>query len=94
MKSILDGVLEKTYRFPYVGRFTRDMDMNVHFTPQIFAGERWERDEDAVAFADYLFEFVCQDVVARFRRACFPNTPAVHLATPLPEAKKKRVSRS
>jgi hypothetical protein len=77
-------VKEHTFRVPYDESFTRETEMKVHYSPLIIAGERWEGDEteeeDALAFFSYLFEFVCEGVVGRFKRSYFRDYPPLHLA--------------
>ena len=86
-------VTEKTFPIPYRGRVTKDVKMNLHFSPLVLASEPWEgedADGDAIAFASYLFKFVCQKVVAPIRRVCWPDHPPLHLADPFPPTKKYR----
>lgn len=89
-------VVERTYRFPYEGRFTREVEMNVHYTPKIIPGERWvgEDEGDAIALLAYLFEYVCQSVVGRFKSVCFPGASPLHLATPFPVQQRRRIGRT
>ncbi|HVF54337.1 MAG TPA: hypothetical protein VNC78_12150 [Actinomycetota bacterium] len=89
-KLIIDS---GSIRLPYRDGFTRGMDVHFTLTPQVSTTEMGDEEGDVIALASYLFEFVCESVVAPLRLTCFPWEKGVHLPTPLPREPRRRIQR-